>query len=303
MLTIATLFSGGGGVECGAKMAGFTPIYAVEYDPKIAAIYRVNHGDHVKACRVEDASPFELQTIPTVLWASPVCKNFSQAKKDGTEQGHDLSSADAICQFLEVLRPPFFVLENVIGYRASQSFKRIIQKLEVLGYWIDAKIVNAADYGVPQTRRRLILRASRDGFLYPLPMAGEWIGWYQAIEDLVPTLPESKFAPWQLARLPEDIFQRVFIIDGQANRQGKAIIIRQGDSPMYTISASIEKRPARAWLAHGNVVSLNIPALARLQLFPDDYQFSGRNALDATIIGNSVPPLLAKVILLSLQAA
>lgn len=96
---------------------------------------------------------------------------------------------------------------------------------------------------------------------------------------------------------------RAFIVDGQTNRNGKEITIRLADDPMYTVSASMDKRPARAWLDQGHVVKFNIPALARLQSFPDDYQWSGKNELDNTIIGNSVPPLLAKEILLSLRAA
>jgi site-specific DNA-cytosine methylase len=159
------------------------------------------------------------------------------------------------------------------------------------------EVLNSADFGVAQTRRRLILRAVKDALLPSLPNAEPWVGWYAAIEDLIPTLPASAFAPWQLARLPEAM-EHSFFLDNNGNNfepnlpltmrkicepappitlqaygRQRAFIVdcqESGSAPMYTVSASMEpRRSARAWLvgdqaaSHGTgvqVASANEPA-------------------------------------------
>lgn len=71
--------------------------------------------------------------------------------------------------------------------------------------------MNSADYGVAQTRRRLIIRATLNGLLPPLPTPTPWVGWYEAIEDLIPSLPPSQFAQWQLDRLPAGLWETQFV--------------------------------------------------------------------------------------------
>ncbi len=202
-LKLGTYFSGGGGVDWGLRNAGLTPVWAVEYEADIAAVYERNFGHAPIVADVRAINPAEL---PSVDWfhASPVCTRASIANVNGEESEIDISTAAAVSRALEALEPPFFTMENVVQYRNFQSFKNILATLERLGYFFTTDNVNCADFGVPQTRKRLIVRASR-GLLPPLPAPVRWIGWYEAIEDLIPALPESQLAPWQLARLPEGI--------------------------------------------------------------------------------------------------
>ena len=202
-LRLGTYFSGGGGVDWGLRNAGLTPVWAVELEADIAAVYERNFGHSPIVADVRTIDPSEL---PSVDWfhASPVCTRASVANVNGEESEIDISTAAAVSRALEALEPPFFTMENVVQYRNFQSFKNILATLEKLGYFFTTDNVNCADFGVPQTRKRLIVRASR-GLLPPLPAPVRWIGWYEAIEDLIPTLPESQLAPWQLARLPEGI--------------------------------------------------------------------------------------------------
>lgn len=87
----ATLFSGGGGVEARLKER-IDFVYAVEYDPAIAAVYRQNHGDHVLVASVCDVD-YSLWGQLDYLHASPVCKEFSQAKTGGMEGENDITTA------------------------------------------------------------------------------------------------------------------------------------------------------------------------------------------------------------------
>lgn len=210
MATIATLFSGGEGVGVGARAAGLSHLFGIEYDDAIANVARAN-GFHVITADVMSIDPHTLE-VPDVLHASPVCKRASNANQsaelneDGTKEApEDIAAGQKIAEFIDVMTPKVFTLENVYAYRNFKAFKIICNALNRGGYMWDFDNLNAADYGVPQTRRRLILRAVRGSLLPNLPQSERWVGWYESIEDLIPMLPESQFATWQLARLPEEI--------------------------------------------------------------------------------------------------
>lgn len=231
--TCISLFSGGGLADAGLIAAGFLPIGAVEYCARIAEVYATNFGDHVRCESVMDTD-FGTFDRPDLLWASPECKEFSQAKSGGSEGPVQRAQAEAICRALTTLTPATFVLENVIGYGRSKSLARILDTLVGLGYWPEVSHVNAADFGVPQTRRRLIVRAVRGGLVPHLPPPVAWVGWYAAIEDLLPTLPESRFAPWQLARLPEWLGDSVLVHPTETRSDGTVGAI----APAFTVTGT-----------------------------------------------------------------
>lgn len=324
----ATLFSGGGGVECLLKDS-ITFVHAVEYDPAIAGVYRRNHGDHIQVAGVCDVD-YTAWGALDYLHASPVCKNASQAKTNGKESETDIRTALAVVRCLEATQPRVFTLENVGGYQRFEAYRRICRALDALGYMWHAEVLNSADFGVPQTRRRLILRAVRDSLLPGLPAPLPWVGWYAAIEDLIPTLPPSQFAKWQLERLPSEItnsllipgdnartlekggmaammprepaftirsaaYLRAFIVSNAATEYNDGL--RYGEEPCHSVTtqANSGARP-RAWLAHGRVVRMTPRALARFQSIPDSFWLPDRAALACTVIGNAVPSLLMREI-------
>jgi DNA (cytosine-5)-methyltransferase 1 len=325
MITFFDLFSGGGGAAQGATQAGLTPIGGVEFDPAIASIYTANHGDHITVADVLDTHP---GMFPKSDWfhASPVCKSFSSAKTNGKELALDLACAKKVAEFIEAWRPDFFSLENVAAYGRSRSFGLIVDALHKAGYFPSWSILNAADYGVAQSRRRLILLAVRGGFVPPPPPPTPWMGWHEAIADLLPGLPESKLADWQVNALPEWVREsvlvhpteqrstpiieggnpcytltdsnvrkgltRALLIENTGARSDRPLQIRTPDQPCWTIRAmGADGHWHRAnALEQGRVVALDIPCLARLQSFPDSYAWSGRRSLDGVAIGNSVCP-------------
>ena len=200
----------------------------------------------------------------------------------------------------------------------------------------------------PQTRERLILRAVQGQDRPALPIATHarrdkltplfddrlpWVGWLEAIADLIDTLPPSAFAPWQMKRLPKEVRSSVLI--GGANTSDeqaapyvgvslcdepsrtvpangaparwRALVmdgeqspaLRTNGEPMFTVGANQHKQPARAFLVGDQhrqeaVVKMTPRALARFQSFPDTYWLPSQASLACEGIGNAVPCLLAQ---------
>lgn len=288
MLTVGDIFSGGGGWSIGARMVGMQPVWAIEHDAQIAEVYRANLGSHVI---VADAAQVDIRRLEPVdvLLASPPCQDHSIARSKNLPKRSDAEIGRCVIDYVRVLTPRFVMIENVEGWKRSKSFSEIFNALHALGYWTNVQVLNAADFGVPQTRRRLFLRASREGFLPPLPKPTAWRGWYEATEDLIPTLPESQFADWQLARLPNDMITmlvskmelcstirninprlshepaatvtaddyrrpinipKAFIASGAQGGHGESVTVPHGDAPMFTVAAQTGARQvARAFIA------------------------------------------------------
>ena len=335
--TITTLFSGAGGCDRGAIAAGLEHCQAIEYDPQIAEIFKANIGDcHVM--NILAADPFKFER-PDVLHASPPCPNFSVAKKDAKEASLDIDYAKKVADFISILQPQYFTLENVEAYRKSKSFNLIVETLYKLGYWITSQVLNSADLGAPQSRRRLILIAVKNGFIPPLPTKEKHVGWYEAIADLVHGLPDSKLADWQLKALPREITDHLLLSGTYSSFGSKTPAIRGSQTPCFTQTATIDKHPSRcllientgaqsdrplqtrnpeepcwtlrsmgqdghwhkanALLENASIKALDIACLARLHSFPDDWLWTGKKSLDGKAIGNSVPPLMYQKIIQS----
>ncbi len=262
-------FSGIGGTAVGARAAGLELVFGVEYDPDLAAVYRRNLGDHVL---VEDVTTLDVAHLPAVdvFHASPSCINASVANANGGEAPQDLAMAQAVCRYIAMHRPQVVTLENVYGYRNFESWHEIARALLANGYTYAFWHVNMADYGVPQTRKRMIVIARRDGRTPMLPEATHakdpqpglfgtlrpWVGWYEAIEDILYTLPESQFAPWQMKRLPEGLSAALLWSHGRSyDQKGNEYgpVIRQIDQPSVVCTAN--SGLYNAWLCEASNAS------------------------------------------------
>ncbi|MBW4639101.1 MAG: DNA (cytosine-5-)-methyltransferase [Gloeocapsa sp. UFS-A4-WI-NPMV-4B04] len=309
MKTFASLFSGGGGADIGAAMAQFQPIWGIELDPDIASVFAANLGHQPIVKSVAEVNPNSLDR-PDVLWAPP-CQEWSVARSKSLPKRVDADIGYAIIPFLKTLQPKTFILENVEAYRKARVFHAIVNVLHQLGYWTTWSVLNTADWGVPQTRRRLILRAVKDGFVPPLPPVQKWRGWYEAVADLIPTLPESQFAAWQIRRMP--VLAQTSLVESRNTIRRSTV--RSFDKPAPCVTTTWLHRPCvipRAFivddtgassssyakeLVHGSVVAMTPRALARFQSFPDSYQLPESRRLASRVIGNAVPPLFAQKLL------
>lgn len=300
--TFTALFAGGGGADLGAITAGLEPCESVEYDPAIAEVHKANINGKMHVANILDCDPYRFEK-PDILHASPVCKQFSTANANKGEAQLDIDCARKVAEFIQVLQPKHFTLENVEAYRKSKSFHLIVEMLHKLGYFCNWQVLNAADFGVPQSRRRLILIAVKDGFIPSLPPKEKHIGWYEAIADKVHDLPDSQLAEWQWKRIPK-MFNSInaILIENTGARSDRELQTRAADEPCWTLRAMGQDghyHRANAVL-NTRIVALDIACLARLQSFPDNYQWSGKKSLDGKIIGNSVPPLMYQKILQSI---
>ena len=148
LIKAGTYFSGGGLVEEGLKGI-IDPVVAVEYDEKISGVYRNNFGQHIVTADVRDVDPKELvkQIDGEVEYfhASPVCKNYSQAKSNHDEVELDKETAASTAEFINAIKPKVVTIENVKGYKDSDAMKTITDALDANGYTWDADVYNAAD--------------------------------------------------------------------------------------------------------------------------------------------------------------
>jgi len=299
MATIATLLSGGECVGVGAREAGLTHLWGFEIENDVAQVARDN-GFNVATADVMQLDPAALE-VPDVLHASPVCKRASGANhsaelnEDGTKEApEDIEMGEKIAQFIDVMMPRIFTLENVYAYRKFKAFKIICNALDRNGYMWDFENVNSADFGVPQTRKRLILRAVKNSLLPAFPLVERWVSWMEALHDLIPSFSTWELANWQKKILPPS--KPVLLI---GNNQGGDERIRLScvtpDKPSFTITVSNAQK--NRILINGKVLRPTIRALARLQGIPDSYVLPSNKGLACKVIGNGAPPLLYRKII------
>lgn len=301
LIKAGTYFSGGGLVEEGLKGI-IDPVVAVEYDEKISGVYRNNFGQHIVTADVRDVDPKELvkQIDGEVEYfhASPVCKNYSQAKSNHAEVELDKETAASTAEFINAIKPKVVTIENVKGYKDSEAMKTITDALDANGYTWDADVYNAADYGGYTNRERLIVRAVRDGKLpeKPKKMAHK-SGWYEAVADIIPTLTEKKngVAPWMDIRLKADgidwrNIDKPLYVMGSAYADGKVPHAFADEllPTLRTKSGDVIVMPdGKVYRAMGRV-------LARVSGVSDDYKMPFSENLSHTTIGNGIPTQLTE---------
>ena len=310
LIKAGTYFSGGGLVEEGLKGI-IDPVVAVEYDEKISGVYRNNFGQHIVTADVRDVDPRELvkQIDGEVEYfhASPVCKNYSQAKSNHAEVELDKETAASTAEFINAIKPKVVTIENVKGYKDSEAMKIITDALDANGYTWDADVYNAADYGGYTNRERLIVRAVREGKLPEKPKKiAHKSGWYEAVADIIPTLTEKKngVAPWMDIRLKTDgidwrnIDKPLYVI-GSAYADGKVPHAFADEllPTLRTKSGDVIVMPdGKVYRAMGRV-------LARVSGVSDDYKMPFSENLSHTIIGNGIPTQLTEHVIAPLLTA
>lgn len=294
-MKVVSLFSGAGGLDLGFKLAGHEIIWANDLYTDAVETYRQNIGDHV-VC--EDISKIDVADIPDadiVIGGFP-CQGFSVAN---TKRHIDDERNELYKQLIRVInakKPKFFLAENVKGLTnlgKGEVFKMILNDFTEMGYTVKYQIMNAADYGVPQTRQRVIIIGVRNDieweYNYPIPTHNKdaknglprWISVSEALADL----PD----PDQPNDVPNHTYSKYKLnINGYIGHR-----LLDPDKPAPTVTARGDNKGGVVIHPHPNGLRrMSCRELATIQSFPVDFVFAGNNSSVYRQIGNAVPPLL-----------
>jgi DNA (cytosine-5)-methyltransferase 1 len=157
-LALLDLFAGCGGMTRGFEDSGaFRSVFAVEFDRDAAATYAANFGEHVECGPIEDVAAFP---DADVVIGGPPCQGFSPLNREAV--GFERRGLwRQYLRALEAAEPRAFVMENVPELLRSAEYVEFRRRAEALGFNVEAEILNAADFGVPQRRRRALVIGTR----------------------------------------------------------------------------------------------------------------------------------------------
>lgn len=326
-----SLFSGGGGLDIAFHSAGFDILEMVEIDPRFAATLEKNTGDgslgsaKVRCMDIHDFTVPDGLAVDFII-GGPPCQTFSAAGRraagvKGTTDPRGTLFGEYV-RLLKTLRPKGFLFENVygiIGAQGGEAWRQIQQAFAEVGYTLHWRILDAADYGVPQHRERLFIvgvRAGECSYQFPRPTHGpdsdskrEYYSaskavqgaqqtdgaslaingrWGHLIAEIPPGLNYSYFT--QEMAYPNPIFSwrskfSDFMYKADPNTPVRTIKAQGG---LYTGPFSWENR------------HFSVHEIKRLQTFPDRYEVVGKRQVVLHQIGNSVPPQMGRILALSI---
>ncbi|WP_434710069.1 DNA cytosine methyltransferase [Pseudomonas sp. R1-1] len=330
-----SLFSGAGGLDVGFHMAGFKIVACVELEAKYCrslesnkqrgTFFDKNTVVHNLDIRKFDPVMYKDSGIECII-GGPPCQTFSAAgrRSGGVIGTQDLRGQlyEEYCHILDVIKPRVFVFENVYGLPGANNgepWRQIVKAFSEHGYDLHAEVIDAADYGVPQHRERLVMVGVKAGeFKFPMPTHGPdsisgkpLVSVEKAIYDLqvpgekpsaglgglyghlLPEVPEGLNYAFFTAEMghPEPVFawrSKFHDLLYKVNRS----------EPCRTLKASPGKFTGPF---HWNSRHFTVDELKRLQSFPDDYVIEGSYGQCVEQIGNSVPPRLAYCIAMSVK--
>lgn len=329
---IVSLFSGGGGIDLGFHKAGFETVFATDIWSTACETLKVNYPKAEVECNCIEGIDFKRvkQTHGKIhgLVGGPPCPAFSKSrfyrteKKRGLDDENGYLTVTNYFRAVEELDPEFFMFENVHGfvYKPHQdALEYLKSESERLGYNIVYKVVNSADYGVPQTRERFICvgtKKSKKVFIFPEQThiniekinlfngnLKPWITAGDAIGDIDYDLPEDE--NMKAGSKDHELLKQIppgdnylFFTENRGHpdpkfkwrsRYWSFLLKLSPDRPSWTIQASFSNNMGPF---HWKNRFLRIQEIKRLQTFDDDYFISGDFREQWRQIGNAVPPLL-----------
>jgi len=312
---VAALFAGAGGLDLGFKQAGFAIPWANEFDKCIWSSYERNFPEtELDRRSITDIAPEDIPAVEGFI-GGPPCQSWSEA---GSARGIDDKRGQLFWEYIRLLkdkRPLFFLAENVSGIlfnRHNSAFKAILEAFTYLGYNVSYGLLNASHYGVPQDRERVIIvgyRTELGGFFRPPEGSPEKPSLHQAIFDLagkeVPALANNHSNP------RTRVLNHEYMVGGFSSMYMSRNRVRAWDEPSFTIQAGGRHAPLHPqapkmtkiekdkWSFQSQAERLyrrlSIRECARIQTFPDDYEFVYDKVADGyKMIGNAVPVEFAR---------
>jgi DNA (cytosine-5)-methyltransferase 1 len=319
------LFSGAGGLSLGLKSAGWKTVVAADFDSAACSTYRRNFpGVRVHEGDVRELDWNEFADKVDLVAGGPPCQPFSVAG-DQKAQYDERDMLPEFVRAIKVIKPKLFLLENVAGLASTKHRHYLDLNLDLLielGYDVHYAVLNAADYGVPQDRQRVIVLGGRkirpD---HPAPTHGLGRRAYKSAAAVLSSTPPDELnnaiityaknpvlrpSPWAGMLVngggrPINLSEPCQTIPASAGGNRTHIIDRDGVLLDYHQTLMSGSKP-RSGLV-GGVRRLTVRESARIQSFPDSFIFNGTKSSQYRQIGNAVPPKLGKAIGASLLSA
>ncbi len=333
-LNIIDLFCGCGGLSLGFENAGFNVLLGIDMWEDALVTYRHNHKNGNTLCAdlaslpVEEVDKAINHKKVDVIIGGPPCQGFSIAGKRIVDDDRN-KLYKSFVRMVAYFKPKAFVLENVpnilsIGDGAVRE--AIIKDFSELGYKVTYKVLLAADYGVPQNRRRAIFVGMLDGkeFVFPEPTVKQPVTSKEAISDLpeegiedggdYPLPPQTEYQ--KLMRQGcEKLYNHEITIHNDRTKEIIAMVPDGGNYKDLPVELQNTRKVHIAWTRlnskrpsitidtghfhHFHYEYNRVPSAresARFQSFPDSFVFIGNKTSKLKQIGNAVPPLMAEVI-------
>lgn len=342
---IVDLFAGVGGLSYGfSKLPQFNIIVANEIEKEISIAYKLNYpGVKMLNCDIKDLTEEILQNILKgrkidVVVGGPPCQSYSTLGKRKMDYRANLFMQYK--RILKILQPKAFVFENVVGITSMNKgrlFKQVQAEFEELGYELQHQVLDAANFGVPQHRERVILVGFKgtNNFIFPTPTHGEGLKPYVTLKEAIGDLPSLKSGEKKSNYsygVTNEFLEFVrgnatgYVKEHSSPKNGEHLIrimktLKDGqsksdlpenirpksgygntyaklwwDKPSTTITRNFACPSSSRCIHPRDSRAMSIREGARLQSFPDDYEFYGSDGIKRLEIGNAVPPLLSMAI-------
>ena len=321
---LISLFSGAGGLDLGFIRAGFNIVAANEYDSSIWETYEKNHEAPLIKGDIRKISSDEFPECDGII-GGPPCQSWSEA---GSLRGIDDPRGQLFFEYIRLIKdkkPKFFLAENVSGMlakRHSEAVQNIVKHFEEAGYDVYIELLNASNFGVPQDRKRVFYVGIRKDlgikFNFPEPMTNK-ISLSKAIGDLkdtaLPALATNKTNGDNCI-----VSNHEYMIGGFSSIFMSRNRVRAWDEQSFTIQAGGRHAPIHPQAPKMTFIEqnkrefvkgkeelyrrLSVRECARIQTFPDSFEFHYKDLADAyKMIGNAVPVRLAYVIAKAIKFA
>lgn len=301
-MRVVSLFSGAGGLDLGMIQAGHEVVWANDFCLDCFATYKHNIGNHIVHASIEDIESDSIPDADVIIGGFP-CQGFSLANQLRSE---DDDRNKLYLEFLRIVndkQPKWFLAENVRGILSLAGGKvveKIIQDFDKAGYRVKVKLFNTADYGVPQTRMRVIFAGTRKDldvemdYSFPKPSHDKdgknglhpWV----SIGDALHGIPDPENISIELSN---HIYSKYKV----TNRNFTGHRTTDKNKPSPTILARGNGKGGVCAIQHpNNHRRMSIREQAIIQTFPMNFEFMGAMNSCYRQVGNAVPVLFGKVL-------
>lgn len=321
---IVDLFSGVGGLSLGFKKVGFELVFANDNDEEASKTFTYNHpeskfylGD-IKELDTKKVKKYISNKKIDVLVGGVPCQSFSMVGFRTTNKGNIENDPrhylfKEFIRIAKILKPKVVIIENVAAILSSHDGKikeEIIKDLKSIGYNVDYTVLNAADYGVPQLRKRAVFIGNNLGVRNVFPEKTHSPSKYVSVGEAFKNLPKANHEPKKLNGL---VLKRVKLIKPGQNWRSLPKDLQTGSKHSGAYGRLDPKQPSRTLTTRfdtppGGYVThpvenraITVREGARIQSFPDDFVFIGTKTAQYRQVGNAVPVNMSHAVAKSIK--